>query len=106
MPNQPTEFAPPPAPPPPQEAALCRVVNPSARARVLYGGPRSDVVVHIPPGQTVEAVLAEPLIDRLLELENADPEEPGLKVTELGPPPAPPPKPERPSRRPRPAKAA
>jgi hypothetical protein len=104
----PTEFRDPP--PPPEvlpEAFLCRVSNPSQRAHVLYSGAKSDVVVRVAPGETVEIVLIDPLIDTLMDQENADPEEPGLKVIELGPPPPPPAPVERPSRRrPRPAKAA
>ena len=106
--KNPNEFHPPPAPPEPlPDAFLCRVQNPSQRAHVLYTGEKSDKVVRVAPGETVEVVLIDALIDTLMDQENSDPEEPGLKVTELGPPPPPPPPVERSSRRrARPAHAA
>lgn len=96
------------AAPPHPEAFLCRVTNPSQRARVFYDGVKNDKAIYLPPGQMVEVALADHMIDKLTELETADPEEAGLHVVELGPAPepAPPPPPVRPARRQRPARAA
>jgi hypothetical protein len=87
------------------EVFHCRVRNPSQRARVIYGGELSNITYHIPPQMTVEALLSDDLIDTLARLENADPEEQGLHVEELGkyePPPPPQPR----ERRHRPGRTA
>jgi hypothetical protein len=99
----PVQTAPPPSSPgpPPEEVFHCRLRNPSQRAHVVFGGALSNVLHHIPPGAAIDAELPESLIERLEDLEHADPEEPGLHVDVLGKV-EPPPPPEPRQRRPRP----
>jgi hypothetical protein len=91
--------------PQPAEVFRCRVHNPAQRAKVIYGGEWSNILYHIPPGATVEALLPDHLLDTLEDQEKLDPEEPGLHVEELGKV-EPPPPPKARERRHRPGRSA
>jgi len=71
---------------PEPEGFLCRIANPSQRARVIYDGIKNAKPIHIPPGNTIEPiVLSRARIEQLRAEEFANPEDPDLKVVELGP---------------------
>ena len=72
---------------PPPPGFLCRITNPSKRPRMIYDGITNAEAIRIEPGQKVERVLSMSVIERLQEQEHADPEDPDLKVEELGPAP-------------------
>lgn len=95
------QTAPPNLQPPPEPAEVfrCRVHNPTQRAKVVYGGEGSNIMYHIPPGQTIEAILPDHLIELLEDQERLDPDEPGLHVDELGKYEPPPPQAPRERRR-------